>query len=162
MLGLFVFFKTKSNTFSGLRRKLTNGLRVTEDMLRFLWRGSHLGERSSAPLYKTEQIERGPWNSFRSQERRRAPINALYNLSLRRDRKEHRWEFLFLLSNSQNVHIRFYSLMLYWNILTVSFSLSLSEAQTMKSAHSLAGLLLLIIIQSSWQVPDQDTDRNSM
>ncbi|XP_040912461.1 glucagon b [Toxotes jaculatrix] len=32
----------------------------------------------------------------------------------------------------------------------------------MKSSHSLAGLLLLIIIQSSWQVPDQDTDRNSM
>nr|XP_020450402.1 glucagon [Monopterus albus] len=32
----------------------------------------------------------------------------------------------------------------------------------MNSAHSLAGLLLLIIIQSSWQVPDQDTDRNSM
>ncbi|KAK2839742.1 hypothetical protein Q5P01_013482 [Channa striata] len=32
----------------------------------------------------------------------------------------------------------------------------------MKSAHSFAGLLLLIIIQSSWQVPDQDTDRNAM
>ncbi|KAM4609352.1 glucagon b [Polymixia lowei] len=31
----------------------------------------------------------------------------------------------------------------------------------MKSAHSLAGLLLLIIIQSSWQVPDQDTEENS-
>uniref|UniRef100_A0A3P9NQB2 Glucagon b n=1 Tax=Poecilia reticulata TaxID=8081 RepID=A0A3P9NQB2_POERE len=29
----------------------------------------------------------------------------------------------------------------------------------MKSAQSLAGLMLLIIIQSSWQVPDQDTDR---
>ncbi|XP_039884146.1 glucagon b [Simochromis diagramma] len=37
-----------------------------------------------------------------------------------------------------------------------------TEAQTMNSAHSLAGLLLLIIIQSSWQVPDQDTDRHSM
>ncbi|XP_044222279.1 glucagon b [Thunnus albacares] len=37
-----------------------------------------------------------------------------------------------------------------------------TEAQTMKNAQSLAGLLLLIIIQSSWQVPDQDTDRNSM
>ncbi|KAM7380586.1 hypothetical protein PAMP_003873 [Pampus punctatissimus] len=32
----------------------------------------------------------------------------------------------------------------------------------MKNVHSLAGLLLLIIIQSSWQVPDQDTDQNSM
>ncbi|KAM9341977.1 glucagon b [Pholidichthys leucotaenia] len=32
----------------------------------------------------------------------------------------------------------------------------------MKSAHSLAGLLLFILIQSSWQVPDQDTDRPSM
>uniref|UniRef100_A0A3Q3KU24 Glucagon b n=2 Tax=Mastacembelus armatus TaxID=205130 RepID=A0A3Q3KU24_9TELE len=32
----------------------------------------------------------------------------------------------------------------------------------MKSALCLAGLLLLIIIQSSWQVPDQDTERNSM
>ncbi|KAM9850862.1 glucagon b [Aulostomus maculatus] len=32
----------------------------------------------------------------------------------------------------------------------------------MKNIHSLAGLLLLIIIQCSWQVPDQDTDRNSM
>ncbi|KAM7407512.1 hypothetical protein PAMA_003303 [Pampus argenteus] len=31
----------------------------------------------------------------------------------------------------------------------------------MKNVHSLAGLLLLIIIQSSWQVPDQDTE-NSM
>ncbi|XP_034742497.1 glucagon b [Etheostoma cragini] len=30
----------------------------------------------------------------------------------------------------------------------------------MKSAHSLAGVLLLIVIQSSWQMPDQDTDRN--
>ncbi|XP_071379161.1 glucagon b [Centroberyx affinis] len=30
----------------------------------------------------------------------------------------------------------------------------------MKSTHSLAGLLLLIIIQSSWQVPDQDTEGN--
>ncbi|XP_077436946.1 glucagon b isoform X1 [Vanacampus margaritifer] len=30
----------------------------------------------------------------------------------------------------------------------------------MEHAHSLAGLLLLIIIQSSWQVPDHDT--NSM
>ncbi|KAA8588188.1 hypothetical protein FQN60_001382, partial [Etheostoma spectabile] len=35
-----------------------------------------------------------------------------------------------------------------------------TEAQTMKSAHSLAGVLLLIMIQSSWQMPDQDTDRN--
>lgn len=33
----------------------------------------------------------------------------------------------------------------------------------MKSGHAFAGLLLLIIIQSSWQVaPDQDTDRNSI
>ncbi|XP_029967039.1 glucagon b isoform X2 [Salarias fasciatus] len=32
----------------------------------------------------------------------------------------------------------------------------------MKSAQSLAGLLLLIIVQSSWQVPDQDTDQTSM
>ncbi|XP_029936030.1 glucagon b [Myripristis murdjan] len=32
----------------------------------------------------------------------------------------------------------------------------------MKSAHSLAGLLLLIIVQSSWQVPDQDTERSSI
>ncbi|KAG7501901.1 hypothetical protein JOB18_009396 [Solea senegalensis] len=32
----------------------------------------------------------------------------------------------------------------------------------MESAHTLAALLLLIIIQSSWQVPDQDTDRNSL
>ncbi|XP_019945801.2 glucagon b [Paralichthys olivaceus] len=32
----------------------------------------------------------------------------------------------------------------------------------MTSVHTLSGLLLLIIIQSSWQVPDQDTDRNSM
>ncbi|XP_056145948.1 glucagon-2-like [Lampris incognitus] len=35
------------------------------------------------------------------------------------------------------------------------------EAQTMKSAHSFTGLLLLIIVQSSWQVPDQDTEENS-
>ncbi|XP_074551556.1 glucagon b isoform X2 [Halichoeres trimaculatus] len=28
----------------------------------------------------------------------------------------------------------------------------------MMSVHSLAGLLLLIIIQSSWQAPDQDTN----
>lgn len=33
---LFLNKKNKSNTFSGLRRKLTNGLRVTEDMLRCL------------------------------------------------------------------------------------------------------------------------------
>ncbi|XP_020499837.1 glucagon b [Labrus bergylta] len=32
----------------------------------------------------------------------------------------------------------------------------------MTGAHSLAGLLLLIIVQSSWQAPDQVTDRNSM
>ncbi|XP_010780899.1 glucagon-2 [Notothenia coriiceps] len=32
----------------------------------------------------------------------------------------------------------------------------------MKSIHSLAGFLLLIMIQSSWQVPDQDSDRNQM
>lgn len=33
----------------------------------------------------------------------------------------------------------------------------------MKSDQAFAGLLLLIIIQSSWQVaPDQDTDRNPM
>nr|P04092.1 RecName: Full=Glucagon-2; AltName: Full=Glucagon II; Contains: RecName: Full=Glicentin-related polypeptide; Short=GRPP; Contains: RecName: Full=Glucagon-2; AltName: Full=Glucagon II; Contains: RecName: Full=Glucagon-like peptide 2; AltName: Full=Glucagon-like peptide II; Flags: Precursor [Lophius americanus]CAA23905.1 unnamed protein product [Lophius americanus] len=32
----------------------------------------------------------------------------------------------------------------------------------MTSLHSLAGLLLLMIIQSSWQMPDQDPDRNSM
>ncbi|XP_062257972.1 glucagon b [Platichthys flesus] len=32
----------------------------------------------------------------------------------------------------------------------------------MTSVNTLSGLLLLIIIQSSWQVPDQDTDRNSM
>ncbi|XP_068185877.1 glucagon b [Antennarius striatus] len=32
----------------------------------------------------------------------------------------------------------------------------------MKGAHSLVGLLLLIIIQSSLQMPDQDPDRNSM
>uniref|UniRef100_A0A3Q1J850 Glucagon / GIP / secretin / VIP family domain-containing protein n=1 Tax=Anabas testudineus TaxID=64144 RepID=A0A3Q1J850_ANATE len=32
----------------------------------------------------------------------------------------------------------------------------------MKSSHFFAGLLLLIIVQSSWQVPDQDTDRGSM
>lgn len=53
-------------------------------MLRFLWRGSHLGECSSASLYKTVLIKRGPWNCFRSQERRRAPINTLYNPFLRR------------------------------------------------------------------------------
>ncbi|KAM3861684.1 glucagon b [Diretmus argenteus] len=32
----------------------------------------------------------------------------------------------------------------------------------MNIAHSLAGLLLLITIQSSWQVPDQDTEGNSI
>ncbi|KAK5890502.1 glucagon b [Pseudochaenichthys georgianus] len=32
----------------------------------------------------------------------------------------------------------------------------------MKSIHSLAGFLLLIMIQSSWQVPDQDSDRNQI
>ncbi|KAM6978328.1 glucagon b isoform 1-T2 [Tautogolabrus adspersus] len=32
----------------------------------------------------------------------------------------------------------------------------------MTGAHSLAGLLLLIIVQSSWQAPDQVTDQNSM
>uniref|UniRef100_A0A3Q0SY96 Glucagon b n=2 Tax=Heroini TaxID=318529 RepID=A0A3Q0SY96_AMPCI len=32
----------------------------------------------------------------------------------------------------------------------------------MNSAHALVGLLLLIIVQSSWQVPDQDTDRHSL
>ncbi|XP_030613502.1 LOW QUALITY PROTEIN: glucagon b [Archocentrus centrarchus] len=37
-----------------------------------------------------------------------------------------------------------------------------TEAQTMNSAHALVGLLLLIIVQSSWQVPDQDTDRHSL
>ncbi|XP_040056604.1 glucagon b [Gasterosteus aculeatus] len=30
----------------------------------------------------------------------------------------------------------------------------------MKSAHSLAGVLLLIVIQSSWQLPGQDAERN--
>ncbi|KAF7668814.1 hypothetical protein LDENG_00285830 [Lucifuga dentata] len=35
-----------------------------------------------------------------------------------------------------------------------------TEIQTMNGAHSLAGLLLLIIIQSSCQIPDQDTDQN--
>eukprot|EP00064_Thunnus_orientalis_P013089 superscaffoldBa00002088_g13126 len=51
------------------------------------------------------------------------------------------------------------------NFKTVDYLLvhgTADEAQTMKNAQSLAGLLLLIIIQSSWQVPDQDTDRNSM
>uniref|UniRef100_A0A3P9JVW4 Glucagon b n=1 Tax=Oryzias latipes TaxID=8090 RepID=A0A3P9JVW4_ORYLA len=37
-----------------------------------------------------------------------------------------------------------------------------TEAQTMKTAQSLAGLLLLILIQSSWEMPDQDTDGNSV
>ncbi|XP_028991542.1 glucagon b [Betta splendens] len=32
----------------------------------------------------------------------------------------------------------------------------------MTSAHSFAGLLLLVMIQSSWQVPDQDAERNFM
>ncbi|KAM6934307.1 glucagon b isoform 1-T1 [Xenentodon cancila] len=32
----------------------------------------------------------------------------------------------------------------------------------MKGAQSFAGLLLLIIIQSSWQVPVQDSDRSSV
>nr|XP_046259555.1 glucagon b isoform X2 [Scatophagus argus] len=45
---------------------------------------------------------------------------------------------------------------------TLRLSTDRRTAQTMKSAHSLAALLLLIIIQSSWQMPDQDTDRNSM
>ncbi|KAF7215923.1 transcript variant X2 [Nothobranchius furzeri] len=31
----------------------------------------------------------------------------------------------------------------------------------MRSAQSLAGVLLLILIQSSWQVPVQDADRTS-
>ncbi|KAL6100765.1 gcg [Pungitius sinensis] len=30
----------------------------------------------------------------------------------------------------------------------------------MKSAHSLAGVLLLIVIQSSWELPDRDAERN--
>ncbi|XP_013856964.1 glucagon b [Austrofundulus limnaeus] len=46
---------------------------------------------------------------------------------------------------------------------TIPFSnvlLKGAQAQTMKSAQTLAGFLLLIIIQSSWQVPDQeDADR---
>lgn len=32
----------------------------------------------------------------------------------------------------------------------------------MKSAYSLAGLLLLIVVQCSWQIPDPAVDQNSM
>ncbi|XP_034042883.1 glucagon b [Thalassophryne amazonica] len=32
----------------------------------------------------------------------------------------------------------------------------------MKGAHTLAGLLLLTVIHSSWQVADQDTDQSSI
>ncbi|XP_062313991.1 glucagon b isoform X2 [Osmerus eperlanus] len=31
----------------------------------------------------------------------------------------------------------------------------------MKGAHSLAGLLLLVLVQSSWQVPDGDSEDDS-
>ncbi|KAM9449342.1 glucagon-2-like [Salvelinus alpinus] len=31
----------------------------------------------------------------------------------------------------------------------------------MKSTHSFAGLLLLIIVQSSWQIPQEDTEDNA-
>ena len=31
----------------------------------------------------------------------------------------------------------------------------------MKGAHSLAGLLLLVLVQSSWQVSDGDTEDDS-
>uniref|UniRef100_A0A8C6V232 Glucagon b n=1 Tax=Neogobius melanostomus TaxID=47308 RepID=A0A8C6V232_9GOBI len=32
----------------------------------------------------------------------------------------------------------------------------------MKSTYSLAGLLLLVLVQCSWQIPDHDADQNSM
>lgn len=36
-----------------------------------------------------------------------------------------------------------------------------SERRTMKGIHSLAALLLLVLVQSSWQIPEQDTEDNS-
>ncbi|XP_041663555.1 glucagon b [Cheilinus undulatus] len=52
---------------------------------------------------------------------------------------------------------------LWTQVITPSFEAQqTTEATEMMSAHSLAGLLLLIIVHSSWQATDQDTDRNTM
>ncbi|KAM8855602.1 glucagon b [Spinachia spinachia] len=48
----------------------------------------------------------------------------------------------------------------HFKILSRRLKAKTTEAHTMKSAHSLAGVLLLIVIQSSWQLPDQDTERH--
>lgn len=67
-----LFFKNpKSNIFRGTRRKQTNGLKVTGDMLRFLWRWSHLGECSSSPLYKCWADQEGTMKQLKKPERRR-------------------------------------------------------------------------------------------
>ncbi|CAB1328447.1 unnamed protein product [Coregonus sp. 'balchen'] len=48
---------------------------------------------------------------------------------------------------------------------TPPFSPTLNRGNTggqkMKGTHSFAGLLLLIIVQSSWQIPQEDTEDNS-
>lgn len=152
------FFSQSQLSLSGLRRKLTNGLRVT-------WWGLCDGGR--VLLSSTiKDWSRGDHETAPEARREEGHQSALQSLSQTLDRKEHRWEFMhlsYILSlKSVFVFFLFYSEALWWSRLTVSLLPCLSEAETMKSAHSLAGLLLLIIIQSSWQVPDQDTDRNSV
>lgn len=124
---MVLFFFCKSNTFSGLRRKLTNGLRVTEDMLRFLWRWSHLGERSSAPPYKTEQIKRGPWNnSWRQKRRRGTKQRTLQTLPQTLSRESSTGENLCTLLLS--IKVKYYSPILCWNTLFVAQSFCLCSS----------------------------------